>query len=104
MNHNTTHDTTHKIYKINIQYNTIHQYSTHNAISTLVGEEIKRKCNGLVAAPNGSLYGIPLRARRVIKFNPIDKSITEIGPDFGDDGRKWRRGAMTDSGIIYCIP
>jgi hypothetical protein len=26
------------------------------------------------------LYGIPCDARRVVKFNPLDKSLTEIGP------------------------
>ena len=60
-----------------------------------------------MAAPNGSLYGIPSRARRVAKFNPVDKSMTHIGPDFGDafgDACKWENGAMTDSGVIYCVP
>ena len=58
-----------------------------------------------MAGLNGSIiYGIPARARRVVKFNPIDKSMTHIGPDFGDDEYKWMRGAMTDSGIIYCVP
>ena len=76
-----------------------------NAIATLVGEELegKYKWKGTVAAPNGSLYGIPYSARRVAKLNPLDKSITEIGPDFGKYG-KWERGAMTDSGVIYCSP
>ena len=70
-----------------------------NAISSLVGEELQDggyKFSGTVAAPNGSLYGIPFTAVRVIKFNPIDKSMTEIGPTFGT-GRKWVRGAITDS-------
>ena len=76
-----------------------------NLISTLVGEE--RITQGSywdsVSAPNGCIYGIPSGARRVIKFNPVDKSITYIGPDFGDEW-KWMRGAMADSGIIYCPP
>ena len=52
---------------------------------TLVGEELEGKCkwSGTLAAPNGSLYGIPSAARRVVKFNPVDKSTTRIGPDFG---------------------
>ena len=76
-----------------------------SAISTLVGDELGGvdKYRGTVTAPNGFLYGIPSCASRVAKFNPIDKSITYIGPDFG--GRwKWLRGAKTDSGIIYCPP
>ena len=36
-----------------------------------------------------------------MKFNPVDKSNTHIGPDFGG-GFKWLKGAMTDNGIIYC--
>ena len=79
-----------------------------NAITTLVGEELEEgddyKWSGTLAAPNGSLYGIvPLRAGRVAKFNPVDKSMTHIGPNFGA-GAKWNRGAMTDSSIIYCPP
>ena len=77
-----------------------------NAISTLVGKEVEGngKWEGTLAAPNGSLYGIPARARRVAKLNPLDKSMTHIGPDFGAGIRKWRRGAMADSGVIYCPP
>ena len=78
-----------------------------NAISTLVGEEIEGEELHLetVAGKNGYLYCIPFRARRVIKFNPVDKSMTEIGPDFGDRYvTKWRNGAITGSGVIYCPP
>ena len=76
-------------------------------ITTLVGEISEQgTCtwSGTLAAPNGSLYGIPSKARRAVKFDPVDKSITEIGPDFGNDRAKWSRGAMTVSGIIYCLP
>ena len=34
------------------------------------------------AAPN-SLYGTPCYAPGVVKFNPVDKLTTHIGPDFG---------------------
>ena len=49
-------------------------------------------------------YGIPFFAGREAKFNPIDKSMTHIGPDFGNNEEKWERGAITDSGVIYCAP
>ena len=77
----------------------------NNAITTLVGEEFEgyKKWSGTLAAPNGSVYGIPYTTRRVSKFNPIDKSITYIGPDFGDTWQ-WYKGAITDSGVIYCPP
>ena len=94
----------------------------NNAITMLVGEELGgggnkyggtlgrvNKYGGTLAAPNGSVYGIPCSARRVSKLNPIDKSITHIGPDFGYNQYiwyewKWIGGAITDSGIIYCPP
>ena len=37
-----------------------------------------------------------------MKFNPVDKSITRIAPDFADDLMKWSKGAMPDNGVIYC--
>ena len=82
----------------------------NNAITTLVGEEMGLqgvvKWYGTLAAPNGSLYGIPYTARRVSKFNPVDKSMTHIGPDLlgGRHKGKWTRGAISGSGIIYCPP
>ena len=78
-----------------------------NAISTLIGEELKGdwEWQGTLAAPNGSIYGIPSSAGRVMKFDPVSKSIIYIGPDFGDAKYiKWKDGAITDSGIIYCVP
>ena len=77
-----------------------------NAITTLVGEELEggdEKYGGNLAAPDGCIYGIPVQARQVSKFNPVDRSMTHIGPDFGG-GRKWSSGAMTDNGVIYCPP
>ena len=46
-----------------------------------------------------------LAERRVIKFDPDDKSTTRIRPDFGHDCKLWYKGAITDSSIIiYCPP
>ena len=75
-----------------------------NEISTLVGEKIKGDAfHGSVVAANRSIYGIPSAAGRIVKFNLVSKSVTYIGPDFGT-GYKWSNGAITDSGIIYCVP
>ena len=72
-----------------------------NLITTLVGEELEGDSKWIapLAAPNGFVYGIPAHARRVVKFNPVDKSFTHVGPDFGDEEWKWGTGAMNDSGI-----
>ena len=43
---------------------------------------------------NGFLYGIPSGARRVVKFHPLDKSLTEIGPDLGE---------VDSSGGVECL-
>ena len=77
-----------------------------NAISTLVdGEGLQGdgRWQATMAGTDGSIYGIPCSARKVIKFNPVDKSITHIGPDLGDE-EKWWTGAMSGNGIIYCVP
>ena len=34
----------------------------------------------------------------------IDNSFTEIGPDFGEFGRKWMCGVLDNIGNIYCAP
>ena len=58
----------------------------NNAIMYLVGEEVgqRRYGRGTLAAPNGSLYGIPYYAGQVAKFNQVNKSMTDVRPDFGD--------------------
>ena len=73
-----------------------------NLISTL-GERKEGSSWGSVAAFNGSIYGIPFSARRVVKFDPVSKSMTHIGPNLGYACR-WHKGAITDNGIIYCLP
>ena len=77
----------------------------NNAITNLIGEELDggSKWGASLAAPNGYVYGIPLSAHRVSKFNPVDKSITYIGSDLGHYDQ-WSRGAITDNGIIYSAP
>jgi len=40
----------------------------------------------------------------VIKFNPLDKSLTEIGPDLGEGRWKWMCGVRANTGDIYCVP
>ena len=84
--------------KIHNQHHEHHEHHEHE-ITTLVGKKLEgdHKLRSL-AASNGSIYGIPGSARRVVKFNPVDKSMTLIGPDFSG-GYKRCIGAMTDSGI-----
>jgi hypothetical protein len=77
-----------------------------SSLTTLIGDEIQGddKWLNFVDGKNGFLYGIPCNARRVVKFNPVDKSLTEIGPDLGEGGRKWVCGVLANTGSIYCAP
>jgi hypothetical protein len=64
----------------------------------------RQKWAAFVDGGDGFLYGIPCDARRVVRFNPLDKSLTEIGPDFGEGGYKWTCGVRANTGSIYCAP
>ena len=79
---------------------------TESSLTTLIGDEIQggEKWSDFVDGKNGFFYGIPFSAHRVVKFNPVDKSLTEIGPDFGDDEYKWGCGVRDNNGSIYCAP
>ena len=78
------------------------------SLTTLIdiGDEIEggMKWSAFVDGGDGFFYGIPFNARRVVKFNPLDKSLTEIGTDLGDSHGKWRCGVRANTGSIYCAP
>jgi len=77
---------------------------TEPSLTTLIGDEIEGyfKWSSFVNGKDGFFYGIPFSARRVVKFNPLDKSLTEIGPDLGEGGFKWICGILANNGSIYC--
>jgi streptogramin lyase len=83
---------------------------TEPSLTTLIGiddgivqERYDQWCS-FVDGGDGFLYGIPSNARRVVKYNPLDKSLTEIGPDLGNGGYKWACGVRANNGKIYCAP
>jgi hypothetical protein len=79
-----------------------------SSLTTLIdiGDEIQggERWSEFVDGEDGFFYGIPSSARRVVKFNPLDKSLKEIGPDLGEDGAKWECGVLANTGSIYCAP
>jgi hypothetical protein len=76
------------------------------SLTTLISDEIQgdEKWSAFVDGGDGFFYGIPSNARRVVKFNPLDKSFNEIGPDFGEREFKWQCGVRANTGDIYCAP
>jgi hypothetical protein len=79
---------------------------TESSLTTLIGDDIQGnlKWSAFVDGGDGFLYGIPSDACRVVKFDPLDKSLTEIGPDFGGGPLKWMCGVRANTGSIYCAP
>jgi hypothetical protein len=77
-----------------------------SSLTKLIGDEIQvgSKWSTFVDGGDGFLYGIPSNGRRVVKFNLLDKSFTEIGPDLGDGEGKWKCGVLANTGSIYCAP
>jgi hypothetical protein len=71
---------------------------TEPSLTTLIGDEIhwRDKRWDFVDGKDGFFYGIPSNALRVVKFNPLDKSLlTEIvGPDLGEGECKWWCGGV----------
>ena len=60
-----------------------------SSLTTLVSDEIQGNAHVFVDGEDRFFYGIPCNTRRVVKFNPLDKSFTEIGPDLGWGVAKW---------------
>jgi hypothetical protein len=81
---------------------------TEPSLTTLIdiGDEIQgdQKWNVFVDGGDGFFYGIPWCARRVVKFNPLDKSFTEIGLNLGEGENKWLCGVRFNNSNIYCAP
>jgi hypothetical protein len=77
------------------------------SLTTLIGDEMQGgyHWSAFVDGKNGFLYGIPSNAyTRVVKFNPLDKSFTKIGPELGRGGCKWKCGVLANNMCIYCAP
>jgi hypothetical protein len=89
-----------------IHWHINYQIMMEPSLTTLIGDKIRgdHKWSAFVDGGDGFFYGIPYCARRVVKFNPLDKSLTEIGPDLGEGGMKWACGVRANTGDIYCAP
>ncbi len=50
--------------------------------------------------PDGHIYGVPSRARRVFRIRVDTGDVTEIGPDLGDRERKYLCAVLGLAGHI----
>ena len=84
-----------------------YQIMAESSLTTLINDEIQGYCKwwNFVNGKDGFFYGIPSSAaRRVVKFNPLDKSFTEIGLNLGEGENKWLCGVRFNNSNIYCAP
>ena len=78
-----------------------------SSLTSLVGDKIEggqyKYSDFVWSNADKHIYGIPLDARRVLKFNPNDNSHTFIGPVLRW-GWKYQYGTYDGLGCIYCLP
>jgi hypothetical protein len=96
----------HDRYTTHIHWHINYQIMMEPSLTTLIGDEIEGddKWSAFVDGKNGFFYGIPSNARRVVQFDPLNKSFTEIGPDLGEGRNKWLCGVLANTGSIYSVP
>ena len=70
-----------------------------------VGDELPGdgKWSGGVLAADGNIYGIPLNATQVLRFDPRTQQATRVGAEL-PGGYKWFGGVLAADGNIYGIP
>ena len=70
-----------------------------------VGDELPGdgKWRGGVLAADGNIYGIPLNATQVLRFDPRTQQATRVGAEL-PGGYKWSGGVLAADGNIYGIP
>lgn len=79
---------------------------TKDVIYTLVGSTLTGtgKYSAGIKASNGKIYFIPMRADRVLEFDPPTGVTTLIGSSYVFGADKWSGGVLASNGMIYCMP
>ncbi len=76
---------------------------------SLEGEQlVQNKWQNGFVAPDGSIYGIPLKAKTVICIRPHvvvngEPEVSTLGGPF-EGLNKWEGGVMASNGSMYCMP
>ena len=78
--------------------------SITNLIDCNIHKDTPQKWMEFVDGGDGSLYGIPAGADKVLQIKIQDKSLREFGPDLGEEIRKYGSGVRAKNGSIYCLP
>ena len=80
------------------------QPSLINLIDCNLQRNASAKWNGFVEGGDGFLYGIPWFGSKILQIKMKDKSMKEIGPNFGEKQEKYGNGVRAANGSIYCAP
>ena len=66
----------------------------------------RQKWYGALRGRDGCIYGVPYKARGVLKINPFTDTVSVIYPTSGmfSDDYKWHGGALGPDGAIYAFP
>jgi hypothetical protein len=93
-------------FRARIHWHINNQIMAESCLTTIIDFTIDgdHKWSAFVDGGDGFFYGIPSNAPRVVKFDPLVKSLTEIGPDLGEGEGKWMCGVLANTGSIYCAP
>ena len=59
--------------------------------------------SGALATDN-HIYYMPYRARRIMRLNPDDVSLSSVGDDLGGDGFKYGGTVVGNDNCVYGIP
>ena len=57
----------------------------------------------MVVGKDNCLYGIPLNSNRIVRFNPVDQSISFVGDEARDILKYFGNGALGRDGCIYAL-
>ncbi|CAE8682552.1 unnamed protein product [Polarella glacialis] len=80
--------------------------STASIFPMSIGDKVGAepdKWGGSVLGSDGSIYGIPRDAAKFLKYDPVLRQTTCVGPDLGAGQAKWREGVCAN-GCIFAVP
>jgi len=94
------------IYLVPSESDHIHCINTSEQSVSRVGEVLEGdyKWDGGAIGEDGYLYFAPALSRYVLRFDPVNQSITLLEPQLPQRMEKWSSGILAHDGHIYFVP